>query len=426
MLRVFEAFAGVGTQRMALRNLGIPHEVVGISEINPFALTVYEAIHGDCPNFGNISTLNPQELPDFDLLTYSFPCQDLSTAGKQQGMVKGQTRSGLLYECEKIIEAKRPKYLLLENVKNLVSQKFKPAFDDWLDYLEQLGYTNYWQVLNAKDYGIPQHRERVFVVSILGEHPAYQFPIPQPLTQSWSEFLEEEVKDNLYLKRRYLPQGHFQPLDLSKVFEQPLGIQEFKSMRVPPTRIEKLFNVNPSGKGMGGFVFDSHGLCPTITTNKGEGLKVLVEEPLGTLLHVKANEWGFRPLLTSMDAVVGCWVYPIPMFLAFSTQPHAFSLTATSTFPEVKVNPGQWIRQGAKITNSTDLASGLVTLLKTRKLSAKESWRLMGISDEDFERAKAAGVSDTQLFYQAGNAIVVDVLEAIFGVLFDHLLNKNK
>ena len=136
-LKVFEAFAGVGTQRMALRNVGMEHKVVGISEIDPFALQSYEAIHGKTMNYGDITKINPLELPDFDLFTYSFPCQDLSSAGSQQGMVRGQTRSGLLYECEKIIEAKRPKYLLLENVKPLVGKKFKPYFDEWLIYLEQ-------------------------------------------------------------------------------------------------------------------------------------------------------------------------------------------------------------------------------------------------------------------------------------------------
>ena len=174
MLRVFEAFAGYGSQSIALRNLGIEYEVVAISEIDKYAIKAYEAIHGPTNNLGDICKINPSDIPDHDLFTYSFPCQDLSVAGKQAGLGKG-TRSGLLYECEKIIEAKKPKYLLLENVKNLVSKKFKPHFDEWLDYLESLGYTNYWKALNTKDYGVPQNRERVFVVSILGEHGPYEF-----------------------------------------------------------------------------------------------------------------------------------------------------------------------------------------------------------------------------------------------------------
>ena len=198
MLRVFEAFAGYGSQSIALRNLGIEHEVVAISEIDKYAIKAYEAIHGPTLNLGNISKIEVEDIPDHDLFTYSFPCQDLSVAGKQAGLGKG-TRSGLLYECEKVIEAKKPKYLLLENVKNLVGKKFKPEFNKWLEYLEGLGYTNYWQVLNAKNYGIPQNRERVFVVSILGKHKPYEFPHEKELTTNVSDFLEKNINDKYYL-----------------------------------------------------------------------------------------------------------------------------------------------------------------------------------------------------------------------------------
>ena len=200
-LKVFEAFAGVGAQRMALRNLGIDFEVVGICEIDKFALKSYEAIHGECNNFGDISKVNPNELPDMDLFTYSFPCQDLSIAGKREGLKEG-TRSGLLYECEKIIEVKKPKYLLLENVKNLVGKKFKPDFDKWLNYLEGLGYKNYWKVLNAKDYGVPQNRERVFVVSILEDNKGYNFPEAKELKSKFIDILEPSVEDKYFLSEK--------------------------------------------------------------------------------------------------------------------------------------------------------------------------------------------------------------------------------
>ena len=198
MLRVFEAFAGYGSQSIALRNLGIEHEVVAISEIDKYAIQAYEAIHGPTNNLGDISKIDPKDIPQHDLFTYSFPCQDLSVAGKQAGLGEG-TRSGLLYECEKIIEHCRPKYLLLENVKNLVGKKFKPQFDEWLEYLEGLGYTNYWKVLNAKDYGVPQNRERVFVVSILGEHKPYKFADKIPLDKCIADILEDEVDEKYYL-----------------------------------------------------------------------------------------------------------------------------------------------------------------------------------------------------------------------------------
>ncbi|HER0887110.1 TPA: DNA cytosine methyltransferase [Streptococcus pyogenes] len=200
MLRVFEAFAGIGTQRMSLRNLGIPHEVVAIAEIDKFAIKSYEAIHGPVNNLGDISKINPDNIPDHDLFTYSFPCQDISVAGKQAGLdIDSGTRSGLLWECQKVIATKKPKYLLMENVKNLVGKKHKPNFDKWLDWLESQGYTNYWQVLNAKDYGVPQNRERVFCVSILGEHIPYVFPEKQELTIRLKDILEDSVDEKYYL-----------------------------------------------------------------------------------------------------------------------------------------------------------------------------------------------------------------------------------
>ena len=203
-IRVFEAFAGYGSQSIALRNIGIDYEVVAISEIDKYAIKAYELIHGQVNNLGDISKINVEDVPQHDLFTYSFPCQDISVAGKQNGMIKNETRSGLLYECEKIIEYCRPKYLLMENVKNLLGRKFKPQFDEWLAYLESLGYTNYYQVLNAKDYGIPQNRDRVFCVSILGEHKKYSFPKPTPLTVSIKDILDENCDNLTYEKDKFV------------------------------------------------------------------------------------------------------------------------------------------------------------------------------------------------------------------------------
>lgn len=320
IIRVFEAFSGVGAQRMALRNLGIEHEVVGISEIDEFAIRSYEAIHGETANFGDISKLNPKDLPQFDLFTYSFPCQDLSVAGQKNGMIKGQTRSGLLYECEKIIEAKRPKYLLLENVKNLVGKKFKPQFDQWLSYLEGLGYTNYWQVLNAKDYNVPQNRERVFVISILGEHSSYKFPKTVPLEKVVRDVLENEVDEKYFSNKpfKFVNKGKVQAEFLTGNFDQGKRIHGLDSY------------------------FQTLGAAERGTNN------ILVE------------------------------------------------------------NEKQLTRQGIKRT----------TDYRVRKLTPKECWRLMGFYDEDFEKAKATGVSNAQLVKQAGNSIVVPVLEGIFLELF--------
>ena len=198
-LRVFEAFAGYGSQSMALRNIGIPYEIVGYSEIDPYAIRAYRAVHGDIKNYGDITKIDWNDVPDFDLLTWSSPCQDFSNAGKQAGGEEGSgTRSSLLWEVKKCLAIKRPKYSLTENVRALVSQKFLPGFLKYVEYMNSLGYTTFQQVLNAKDYGIPQNRERIFVVSILGD-AWFNFPQPFPLKLRLKDMLEEKVDEKYYL-----------------------------------------------------------------------------------------------------------------------------------------------------------------------------------------------------------------------------------
>ena len=201
MLKVIELFSGIGSQTQALKDEQIEHEVIAISEIDKYAITSYEAMHGVANNLGNI--LDIKELPSCDLLTYSFPCQDISMAGRQAGISVG-TRSGLLYEVERLLLVAKaqgllPKYLLLENVKNLVGKMYREDFNLWLQKLSELGYTNYWQVLNAKDYNLPQSRERVFVVSILDSKEPYIFPTAVPLTTKLKDILEIETDSKYFL-----------------------------------------------------------------------------------------------------------------------------------------------------------------------------------------------------------------------------------
>ena len=374
-IKVIELFAGVGSQAMALRNIGIDYEVIGISEIDKFAIKSYEAIHGEVHNFGDISKI--EKLPYCDLLTYSFPCQDLSIAGHQKGINK-DTRSGLLLEVERLLlEAKEtgtlPKYLLLENVKNLVGKKFIKDFEHWLNFLNSLGYYSNWEVLNAKDYGIPQNRERVFVVSSL-ENMHYKFPKPVELKSKMKDLLEEKVDDKYYLSEKYLKcfsdmknrngftRGErFNPRKLEEcntvfaittragqrstdnfIIQKGHGFNKggIKENIVPALTKSSwqennfIVNINPSGKGMNGNVYNTD-LSPTLTTNKGEGIKIL-----------QNNDY------------------------------------------------------------------------RIRKLTPLECWRLMGFRDMDYYAAKSVEISDAQLYKQAGNSIVVTVLEAIFRNLF--------
>ena len=306
MLKVFEAFAGYGSQSLALERLGIPHQVVAISEIDKYALQAYYSLHdSSIPNLGDISKIDVKDIPDHDLFTYSFPCQDISVAGRTRGIVAGETISGLLYECEKIIEGKKPKYLLMENVKNLVGKKFKADFDRWLDYLEGLGYTNYWKVLNAKHYGVPQNRERVFVVSILGEHEPYVFPDPVELTIRVKDLLDNDVPEKYYLKQeiqdRFLPfpkdrlkgddlevLGTTAPNPYDKdgniIYDKStsawvynvdklmstLSARDYKQPKqIAEPQLEMVGMLDMKGNECIRRVYSPEGLCPTITTMQG-------------------------------------------------------------------------------------------------------------------------------------------------------------
>lgn len=210
-LRCFFAFEGYNSQGLALERVkkripGFEWTCVGRSEIDKYAIQAANAIFPQYAdrNYGDISKINWSEVPDFDLFTYSFPCTDISNAGLQKGLSEGSgTRSGLLWECRRAIETKKPKYLLMENVKALMSKKFMPEFNKWRDYLESLNYESFTKIMNATEVNVPQNRERVFMVSILREHnddmPTFRFPDPVPLTLRLKDVLEPEVDDKYVL-----------------------------------------------------------------------------------------------------------------------------------------------------------------------------------------------------------------------------------
>ena len=220
MLTVNELFSGIGAFRKALERLNVRYKIVGISEIDKYAIKSYEAIYGKTFNYGDITQV--EALRYADLWTYGFPCQDISRAGLEAGIIKGETRSGLLYEIQRLLEvAKRnnqlPKYLILENVKNLVGKKFKSQFLAWLEYLDALGYNTYWQVINSKNCGIPQNRERVFAVSIRKDiDKGFSFPAAIPLRVSFFDLLEDEVDDKYYLSDAYIEYAENLTIEMTK------------------------------------------------------------------------------------------------------------------------------------------------------------------------------------------------------------------
>ena len=216
-MKVLSLFSGIGAFEKALDRLNIDYELVAFSEIDKYATKSYCAIHGvdESMNLGDITKVDENSLPkDIDLITYGFPCQDISLAGKQKGLFNNdgtQTRSGLFFEALRIIEATKPKIAIAENVKNLTGKKFKEQFELVLKSLEEAGYSNYWKVLNAKDYGIPQNRERVFIISIRKDiDKGYEFPKPFPLQLRLKDMLEDKVDEKYYLSdEQILTAGYF-------------------------------------------------------------------------------------------------------------------------------------------------------------------------------------------------------------------------
>ena len=210
-IRLIELFAGYGSQAMALERIGAEFEHYRIVEFDKYAVASYNAIHGTNFSTMDITKVHALDLAIEDtvhftyLLTYSFPCTDLSVAGKQMGMSKGSgTRSGLLWEVERILTEIRdsngelPQILFMENVPQVHDKKNIEDFKKWIDFLEGLGYTNYWQDLNAKNYGVAQNRNRCFMFSFLGNY-TYKFPQPIPLQKKLKDYLEDNVDEKYYI-----------------------------------------------------------------------------------------------------------------------------------------------------------------------------------------------------------------------------------
>jgi len=433
------------------------------------------------------------------ILTYSFPCQDLSLAGKRKGMAKGDnTRSGLLWEVERLLEeccgfkehrippssrskihsmsdwvddynydidkTKLPQVLLMENVPQVISRANISDFQKWQYKLEQLGYSNYVQLLNAKDYGIPQNRNRCFMVSILGDF-YYGFPRKQKLKLRLKDMLEDEVDEKYYLSERAL----------KGVLNTTLCARDYKD-----PKLILVGNMEGGKWESARRVYSEDGLAPTIHTCQGGNTepKVTIKEyanyitwedskgRLNTQDHrafmperisgtVPAMERGVPKILIPeatkqgyAEAHIGDGVYinrphqkrgcvQKDMIQTLKCSGNDLGVVVKETFLEKSIreaieNNNNEIPQALDLYNRKPINDGISKTigadcghlgtsgsmavsnnLRIRKLTPKECWRLMGFSDEDFEKASKVN-SNAQLYKQAGNSIVVNVLEAIF------------
>lgn len=422
MLRMLSLFSGIGAFETALRRGGHEYQLIGYCEIDKYAANAYSQIHGVSENYNlvDVTKVNTVLMDDVDLITYGFPCQDISAAGKQRGFEDkdgNRTRSGLFFEALRIIEETRPLYAIAENVKALTSKKFEKEFKTVLDSLNDAGYNNYWAVLNAKDYGIPQNRERVFIVSIRKDiEQKFTFPETQVLKLRVRDLLEKDVPEKFFINT---PNA----IALARKIAEEIELNHPAVLRSVRTEYGKEIRtayeqgeIHEKRANMREFECRPDDLCNTLTTVLKDNY--IAEPVMRTVGDLGVG--GQRGRVFSINGIVGC-----------------LSATDYKDPPKILqvgniVKTGQFDNpQRGRIYDPAGLAPTLNTVsggglepkifetkpyVRIRKLTPRECFRLMGFTDDDFDKIK--GISNTQLYKMAGNSIVVNVLEGIFRELF--------
>ena len=498
-VRLIELFAGIGSQAKALKNLGVDFEHWFVCEFDKYAIQSYNAVHDTNFNTSDVTKITANDLNVCDtdnytyLLTYSFPCQDLSNAGKGRGMEKGSgTRSGLLWEVERLLNecTELPQVLLMENVPQVHSVKNKEHFDQWIEFLESKGYSNHWQDLNAKDYGIPQSRNRCYMVSILGDY-TFKFPDPIPLELRLGDMLEQEVDEKYYLSdvaikgriessfRQYnlekslLNGKDVHPTILARYDGSPTLLQEDTIKRevcnkaIEENLVTPYDIIDPSyanarlGEIMQGSIqtknSEDNQIANTITTAApnfgvcvptGDNEPVLYQHPrgvnkggikTGVAPSITTSSWEHNHHLIEPQCIGGVGEKKSNGGRQYYQQDRIYddgiAISVTTAFnpyyaTKEPLEREGWHRNATEVLSTEGLCRTLSTQsnnlatkikepqsLRIRKLTPKECWRLMGFDDIDVEKASQV-CSNSQLYKQAGNSIVVDVLMAIFKELF--------
>lgn len=375
-MKFIDLFAGIGGFRFGMESAG--HECVAFCEIDKFARASYKAIHN---TEGEIELHDITQVTDdeiraigyVDAICGGFPCQAFSIAGNRRGFE--DTRGTLFFEIARFASILKPKYLFLENVKGLLSHDKGDTFEVILSSLDELGYDVEWQVLNSKDFGVPQNRERVFII------------------------------------------GHLRGERGRKIF--PIGGE---SQSISNRSVVKIGNVNPSGNGMNGEVYQAEGLAPTLTTNKGEGRKIAVKtntiKKVG-VLQPNFNQcgvvYGTDGIAPTIRAYQGGGLEPKIRVREATKQGYAEASVGDSvnlSHPNSKTRRGR-IGEGVANTIVTGGSQEVVTPnFRIRKLTPRECWRLQGFPDWAFDKAQEVN-SNSQLYKQAGNSVTVNVIKEI-------------
>jgi len=473
MIRLLSLFSGIGAFESALRRGGYQFETVNYCEIDPYASKAYSQIH-DIPeekNLHDVREVNPLLLDNVNLVTFGFPCQDISVAGKQKGFEHDgeRTRSGLFFEALRIIEFLQPEYAICENVKALTSKKFEKEFNTVLSSLAEVGYNNYWKVLNAKDYGVPQNRERIFIISIRKDIDTgtFTFPEKQELKLRVKDMLEPEVDEKFYInsdrakkliekitaspeivgggtENRIKTIGHlgtggqkgwvFNANGISRClaatdYKDPTKIVETKTM-IEITEPVICRSVgrdpdNPSNREKGcnteqTLELKKDGMSNTLTTVQKDNM--VLEPKIKIVEHMDGYEQAGRVYSPNgIACTLRCSNNPMQILEYKINEPkikqlgnlydeNAGGARAGNVYAPNGLAPALQTAQGG---NRQPL---MYEDYRIRKLTPRECFRLMGFTDNDFD--KIHGISNTQLYKMAGNSIVVNVLEAIFKQLF--------
>ena len=476
MVRVLELFAGIGACSKALTRLGIEHEIVDAVEIDKYAIQSFNAIHG--------TNFEPQDITQWDkdikvdLIMHGSPCQDFSVAGLNKGGDKGSgTRSSLMYETLRIVEKLKPKYVIWENVKNLLSKKHRHNFDAYIEAMDKLGYHSQYQVLNAKDFGVPQNRERVFTVSIRNDlNVGFKFPESQELTIRLKDVLEPQVDEKYYLSdeqtkrlkmttynagsekvrvqdtdreagtlcaRDYkdpkcvrepiiiddynqrvradqdtmgtlttncgasAPRNGFKIAEPQSSLEQPI-CKDYEDPKC--VRVGGLYDKDGS-RHQAGSIYDPNGVCATLSTMQGGNQEPIIVDDTYKKREPREYE-EYSPTLRAGRSGL--------KVRTANKQGYDLAEDGDSVdlaYPQSKTRRGR-VGHGVSKTLMGADSMGTVDNYRIRKLTPKECWRLMGFDDADFMKAEQVN-SNTQLYKQAGNSIVVNVLEGILKNLLE-------
>ncbi|BBM14974.1 C-5 cytosine-specific DNA methylase [Enterococcus mundtii] len=409
-MRFLDLFAGIGGFRLGMEYAG--HECVGFCEIDKFARASYKAIHeteGEV-EMNDITTVSDEfirGIGSVDVICGGFPCQAFSIAGKRKGFE--DTRGTLFFEIARFASILRPRYLFLENVKGLLNHEGGATFETILRALDELGYDCEWDCINSKDY-VPQNRERVFIIGYLrGERTKKIFPFERENRTA----IENNIKPINDLKKT----RELLNFDSTNRFYDVSGISPCLNTMQGGDREPKIAivgNINPSGNGMNGQVYSSNGLSPTLTTNKGEGTKIVVPVLTPDRFEKRQNGRRFKEDGEEMFTLTAQDRHGILVREA-TTKGYAEALPGDSvniSHPNSETRRGR-VGKGIANTLLTGEEQAVVTEnYRIRKLTPRECWRLQGFPDWAFDRAKQVN-SDSQLYKQAGNSVTVPVIADI-------------